>query len=206
MTISNLPDVLYNINPGFADPKVFAVKNFWRRGQVLSNYKSQLSLFDEYIVNNGETPETIAQQFYSNPFYNWTILIANDIVNYHDQWPRSNVALNEYVFSKYENPGAIKQYETTEVTDDNGNILLKAGLVVPSTFTLSYSDSAGFPITVAPIAPITYYQYEDRLNQEKEKIQIIKPDLIEDFVDAYQKVLLRAGDLSIGITFSDIKL
>lgn len=206
MTLSNLPDVLYNINPGFADTQVLAVKNFWRRAQILDNYKNELSLFDEYIVNNGETPETIAQEFYSNPFYNWTILIANDIVNYHDQWPRSNIALNEYVFSKYENPGATKQYETTEVRDESGNLLLKAGLVVPSTFTLTYSDAGGFPVTVAPIVSVSFYEYEDRLNQEKEKIQIIKPDLIEDFVQAYQKILLRGGDLSVGLSFSDIKL
>jgi len=206
MTLSNLPDVLYNINPGFADTRILAVKNLWRRAQILDNYKNEISLFDEYIVNNGETPETIAQEYYSNPFYNWTILIANDIVNYHDQWPRSNIALNEYVFSKYENPGATKQYETTEVTDDSGNVLLKAGLVVPSTYTLTYSDSGGFPVTVAPVVPVSFYEYEDRLNEEKEKIQIIKPDLIEDFVQAYQKILLRGGDLSIGLSFSDIKL
>jgi hypothetical protein len=206
MTVSNLPNVLYNLNPGFADTKFFAVKNFWRRAQILDEYKGQIALFDEYIVNNGESPETIAQQIYSNPFYNWTILVANDIVNYHDQWPRSNIALNEYVYSKYENPSAIKQHETTEVADESGKIILKAGLVVPSTYTLTYSDAAGFPVTVAPVTPISFYEYEDRLNQEKEKIQIIKPELIDDFVDAYQKVLLRAGDLSVGLSFSDVRL
>jgi hypothetical protein len=56
------------------------------------------------------------------------------------------------------------------------------------------------------VTPISFYEYEDRLNQEKEKIQIIKPELIDDFVDAYQKVLLRAGDLSIGLSFSDVRL
>lgn len=204
--LTNLPDVFYNINPTSTNPKMILSKNFWRRAEILANYKASISLFDEYIVQNGETPESIATNLYDNPFYGWTILLANDIVNYHDQWARSASALNEYVMSKYTNPYAVKQYETTEVTDESGKVLLKAGLVVPSTYTLSYTTQAGFPITVSPITSITYYQYEERLNDEKEKIQLIKTDLIEDFVDAYYAVLRRAGGVQLAITTDDVKL
>ena len=54
--------------------------------QILSEFKNKISLFAEYIVKDGETPEQIAFERYDDPFLNWTILIANDIVNYHDQW------------------------------------------------------------------------------------------------------------------------
>lgn len=204
--LSNLPDVYYNINPTSTNPNLILGKNLWRRAQILAEYKASISLFDEYIVNNGETPETIAVNIYDNPFYGWTILVVNDIVNYHDQWARSESALNEYVMSKYTNPYATKQYETTEVLDDDGNVLLKSGMVVPSTYTLSYTTKSGFPVTVSPIAPITYYQYEERKNAEKERIQLVKPTLINDFVDAYYNVVNRAGTFSIAIANDDISL
>ena len=204
--LTNLPDVFYNINPTSTNPQLILAKNLWRRAQVLVEYKSSISIFDEYIVQNGENPETIAMNLYDNPFYGWTIMVVNDMINYHDQWPRSASALNEYVFSKYSNPNAIKQYETTEVTDDDGNVLLKAGMVVPSTYTLSYTTSAGFPVTVSPLTSVTYYQYEERLNDEKERIQLVKPDFIEEFVEAYYRVLTRAGGDILAISTDDVKL
>jgi len=200
----NLPNVLYNINPSFSDPKMIAAKNFWRRGQILEEYKTSISVFDEYIVNDGETPENIAFEVYDNPFYNWTILVVNDIVNYHDQWPRSKASLDEYVFSKYSNPLATKHYVTTEVLDENGKVLLPAGKIVPSTYTLSYTTINGFQVTVAPVIPVSYYQYEEELNAEKEKIQLIRPALIEGFVDAYYRKLQQGGGLEIGLSSDKI--
>ena len=204
--LRSLPDVYYNINPSFANPEILAAKNLWRRGQILDEYKASISIFDEYIVKNGETPEIIANELYENPFYNWTLLVVNDIVNYHDQWPRSSASLNEYVFSKYSNPLATKHYVTTEVLDANGNVLLPAGKIVPSTYTLSYTDVNGFQVTVAPVTPVSYYQYEEDLNAEKEKIQIIRPTLIEDFVEAYYQSLRRAGNDQLAIVADEIKM
>ena len=204
--LRSLPDVYYNINPSFANPEILAAKNLWRRGQILDEYKTSISIFDEYIVKNGETPEIIANELYENPFYNWTLLVVNDIVNYHDQWPRSSASLNEYVFSKYSNPLATKHHVTTEVLDANGNVLLPAGKIVPSTYTLSYTDINGFQVTVAPVTPVTYYQYEEELNAEKEKIQLIRPALIEGFVDAYYRKLVQGGDLQIGLSTDKITM
>ena len=87
-------------------------KNIWRRAEILGEYRNSLSLFEEYLVANGEKPEDIAYRAYANPFYGWTILVANDIVNYYEQWPRSTQQLNEFVNDKYSNPGAIKHYVT----------------------------------------------------------------------------------------------
>ena len=205
--LTSLPNVYYNINPSSTDPKLILAKNLWRRAQVLTEYKKRISLFTEYIVKDGETPEQIALEKYDDPFLNWTILVANDIVNYHDQWARSEVSLNEYVVNKYTNPYAIKHYVTTEVKDTAENILLPAGKVVPETFSFSYVDSTtGSQVTLSPKTSVTYYQYEIALNEKKEKIQIIRPNLIEDFVAAYQRVLVRAGNLSFGVANDDITM
>tara|TARA_R100000005_G_C4983315_1_gene192397 strand:- start:103 stop:729 length:627 start_codon:yes stop_codon:yes gene_type:complete len=205
--LTSLPNVLYNINPASTDPTFILAKNIWRRAQILAEFKNKISLFSEYIVKDGETPEQIAFDRYDDPFLNWTILIANDIVNYHDQWPRSAVSLNEYVLNKYTNAYAIKHYVTTEVKDSLNNILLPAGKIIPETFTFSYIDSGtGSQVSLSPKASVTYYQYEQQENEKKEKIQIIRPDLIEDFVSAYQRVLVRGSNTTFGISNDDIEM
>jgi len=162
-------------------------------------------LFSEYIVKNGEKPENIAFELYDNPFYAWTILIANDITNYHDQWPKSALQLNEYVNEKYENPGAIKHYITTELRDANDRLIVPAGKIVPPSFSVSYYDGQS-TITATPVTSVSYYTYENDLNSEKEKIQIIKPEIIKEFVKTYEKILRKSGGATLGLNSYDVKL
>jgi len=203
--LKSLPDLLYNISASPVDPKWIYTKNLWKRAEILPEYKNALSLFDEYIVKNGETPENIAFEVYDNPFYAWTILIANNITNFHDQWPKSAIQLNEYVNEKYENPAAIKHYVTTELRDANGRLIVAAGKVVPSTFSVSYYDGQS-TITATPVQSVTNYTYESELNSEKEKIQLFKPEVIRDIVNVYEKILKKNGEFQLELNSYDVKL
>ena len=205
LMLSQLPDLYYNTSKSPLDQKLLLAKNLWRRGEILREYKSSLTLFNEYLVQNGEKPEDIALEKYDNPFYNWTILIINDITNYHEQWPRSTMQLQEYVNAKYDNPEATKQHITTEVKDANNNIIVPAGKVVPSTFQIAYWNGS-VTVTANPVYPQTYYQYEEELNAKKEKIQIVQPRFIEDFVENYYKIITRGASTSLGFDASAISM
>ncbi len=195
---------MYNFGASAVDPQFLVTKNIWRRAEILSEYKSSLAMFDEYVVANGERPEDIALKLYKNPFYNWTLLVINDITNYHDQWPRSTQQLQEYASSKYENPQATKDYITYEVKKGN-DIIVPAGKVVPSTFQVTYYNGQT-TVTANPVASRSYYQYEEQLNAEKERIQLVKPEFIEDFVENYYMRLAYKGKLEVGVTPSEINM
>lgn len=202
--LAALPDLLYNFGASAVDPKFLVSKNIWRRAEILREYKSSLAMFDEYIVQNGEKPEDIALKFYENPFYNWTLLVINDIVNFHEQWPRSTKQLQEYCAAKYDNPTATKDYITTEVKKGT-NIIVPAGKVVPSTFQITYYDGST-TVTANPVASRSFYQFEESVNAEKERIQLVKPEYIEDFVEAYLIRVQKAGMFDIGITADSLSM
>tara|TARA_B100000405_G_scaffold75646_1_gene52383 strand:- start:402 stop:1016 length:615 start_codon:yes stop_codon:yes gene_type:complete len=202
--LKGLPNLMYNFGASAVDPQFLVTKNIWRRAEILSEYKSSLAMFDEYVVANGERPEDIALKLYKNPFYNWTLLVINDITNYHDQWPRSTQQLQEYASSKYENPQATKDYITYEVKKGN-DIIVPAGKVVPSTFQVTYYNGQT-TVTANPVASRSYYQYEEQLNAEKERIQLVKPEFIEDFVENYYMRLAYKGKLEVGVTPSEINM
>ncbi len=202
--LAALPDLLYNFGPSAVDPKFLVSKNIWRRAEILREYKSSLVMFDEYIVQNGEKPEDIALKFYENPFYNWTLLVINDIVNFHEQWPRSTKQLQEYCAAKYDNPSATKDYITTEVKKGT-NIIVPAGKIVPSTFQITYYDGST-TVTANPVASRSFYQFEESVNAEKERIQLVKPIYIEDFVEAYLIRVQKAGMFDIGITADTLSM
>ena len=201
------PKVLYNYTDQYLDPKVYTAANLWRRNDIKDDYLSSLVLMDEYLIRSGDTPESISFDFYGRVDYGWVIMITNDITSYHEQWPRTSAALSDYVYDKYDNPAAVMMYETTEVTDALGRQIVQAGLRVPSNYQVTYYDgTASAGVTVNPVSPVTYYQYEERLNSEKEKINVIKPSYIEEFVKIYVASLHRGGSTVIGQSKSDVKI
>ena len=205
--LNGLPDLMYNFSPNQLDAKFILAKNIWKRGEILNEFKTSISLFDEYIVKNGERPEDISTQLYKNPFYNWTILIINDITDYYSQWPRSVRQLQEFVNNKYSQPMGTKYYVTTEVTDDDGNIICPAGKIVPQTFQVAYYNGST-TVTANPTVSVSNYQYEEQLNAKKEKIQVVRPTVIEEFVNVYYQLLTKGapGITQVGSTLSDISM
>ena len=185
--LNRLPDLFYNFSSRPLDSDYLLVKNIWRRAQILVEYKTQITLFTEENVKDGERPEDVATRLYRNPFYNWTILVINDITDVYSQWPKSVQQLQDFINQKYDNPMATKHHVTTEVKDAVGNIVVPAGKVVPSNFQIAYYNGST-TITATPVASITNATYETELNSKKQNIQVVKPELIEDFVSVYYKI------------------
>ena len=203
--INKLPELLYNFSAKPLDPDFLIVKNIWRRAQILTEFKSQVTIFTEITVGDGERPEDIATQYYGNPFYNWTILIMNDITDYYAQWPKSTVQLQEFINAKYDNGQATKHHVTTEVKDANENVIVPAGKIVPSNFQVVYYNGST-TVTATPVVSITNAQYEFDLNAKKQTIQIVKPDLIEDFVEIYHQILNKGKITVVATAASDINM
>ena len=202
--LRGLPDLLYNFGSSAVDPQFLVTKNIWRRASLLPEFSASVTMFDEYIVPNGERPEDIAFKMYKNPFYNWVILVINDITNYHEQWPKSSSQLQEYCSSKYTNPSGIKDYVTREVKMGN-SIIVPAGKIVPSTFQVVYYNGSNI-VTANPVFPRTFYQFEEEVNSKKERIQLVKPEFVEDFVENYYRRLRRSNALELGISPADISM
>ena len=177
--LKRLPDLFYNFSSRPLDSDYLLVKNIWRRAQILVEYKSQVTLFTEENVRDGERPEDVATRLYRNPFYNWTILVINDITDVYSQWPKSVIQLQNFINDKYDNPMGTKHHVTTEVKDNNDNIIVPAGKVVASNYQISYYNGST-TVTATPVASVTNATYETELNSKKQNIQVVKPELIED--------------------------
>ena len=203
--LKRLPDLFYNFSSRPLDSDYLLVKNIWRRAQILVEYKSQVTLFTEENVRDGERPEDIATRLYRNPFYNWTILVINDITDVYSQWPKSVSQLQEFINDKYDNPMATKHHVTTEVKDANGNIIVPAGKVVASNYQISYYNGST-TVTATPVASVTNATYETELNSKKQNIQVVKPELIEDFVSVYYEISNKGKNQPSATSAADITM
>ena len=157
-------------------------KNLLARLKLVNADKVNILNFDYYDIQDGDTPETIAFKYYNNTEYHWTILIANDIIDYYHDWPMSVQRFEEYVNDKYDIPLDTHHYEITQTSGD-------------TTVTVNVGDEEELVLEDYPTATsISNYQYEESLQEKKRQIRLIQPRFIEDFVEEF-RVKLKEGPI-----------
>lgn len=79
------------------------------RKEVLEN----ISLYDEYDILEGETPEMIAEKIYRNPELHWVIMLVNQRYDYLRDFPLTSYELEQHCIDKYgaDNLYQIHHYE-----------------------------------------------------------------------------------------------
>ena len=172
------------------------VKNIFKRAKLRSDIKFGITMFERYQVEENMRPEAIANKIYQDPELDWVILLVNNITNVRDQWPLSNNDLYNYMLDKYGQTGLTDahHYETVELKDSDGRIMLQGGLVVDDEFKFRYSvrKSNGDltdPDDINPVKIITNLNYEQRKNDKKRQIQILKPAYVAPVVNDLRNVM-----------------
>ena len=185
-----LPDLEYQ-SP-FADSNssqnYVRAKNLFRRVKLRDDLKNVFTLFNKYQIPEGARPDTVAEEVYGKADYDWVVLMTAGIVNVRDEWPLSERDLYRYAENVYGNDlNAVHHYETTEVKDSNGRLILPAGKIVDSTFTI---PNPNVPIqTLNPVVGISNYEYETRKNIEKRSIYLLRPDYLQQYLNDMKKIM-----------------
>ena len=113
------------------------IKNLFKRAKIREDVIDIVTAFEYYQVTENETPSQIAEKIYGDPELDWVLLTTNNIINIQDEWPVSSNSFNNYLFDKYgseEKLLEIHHYETMELKDSFGRVVLPQGLLVDQTF------------------------------------------------------------------------
>ena len=121
MYFKSFPYTFYSLDNATT---VQVVTNITNRITLSEETKNNLSLYDEYDIKDGETPELVADKFYSNPELHWLILHYNDILDPRFDWPLDTNNLNRYLTGKYNDVNAVHHYEDANGNYTNGNVYI----------------------------------------------------------------------------------
>ena len=186
-----LPNLLY---PSFLKDKnssldYLEVKNLFRRVKLRDDLLTAFTMFDKYEIPEGYRPEVVAEEVYGSPEFDWVVIITAGLINIRDEWPLNNRDLYEYASGKYGTDlNGIRYYETTEVKDANGRLILPKGKAVDSNFTI---PKPGEPTaTLNPVSGVSNYDYETRLNDEKRSINLLRQGYLQDFVNDMRQIMI----------------
>ena len=149
------------------------VKNIFRRVKLRDDLQNVFTVFDKYQIPDGYRPELVAEELYGNVQYDWVVIISAGITRVRDEWPLSDLQLYKYAEEIYgEDLNSIHHYETTEIKDSQNRLILPAGKVVDSDFTIPNPE---LPIQeLNPVIGITNYEYEVEKNNQKRSIYVLK--------------------------------
>lgn len=100
MYFKDFPKFLYDFNYGDTT-KTTVVTDITRNVRFRKHLLSNISLYDEYDIIDGETPEIIAEKFYGSPEYHWVIMLANDKYDWRNDFPLREGVLVEHIKRTY---------------------------------------------------------------------------------------------------------
>ena len=197
MYFSLTPDIVYDQKPvsyPFSVSDKIIAKNFFRRYQLNDDIFSVAVYFSKYAIIDTETPAMVADKAYGSPFYDWVILLSNNLVNAQYDWPLSNYDLNKVLEKEYDDPYTeIHHYETIKIAQ------YPAGMKVDKAFydkqhKLNINGSIVLKNGSEICGPVNVAQHFYRENEKKREIYLLKPAFFQSFVDDFRKKNLYKKD------------
>ena len=187
---NELPDLFYQspLSSKNSSLEYVRVKNLFRRVKIRDDLQNVFTAFNKYQIPDGVRPDVVAEELYGSAGLDWVVLLTAGITNVRDQWPLSNKDLYVFAENKYGNDlNNTRFYETTEVKNSAGKLILPAGKVVDSGFTIPDPDNAS--ATLNPVTAISNFVYETRKNDEKRSIYLLKGTYLQFFLSDMRRVM-----------------
>lgn len=143
--------------------------------EILNNF----TLYDEYDLKDGDTPEIISYKLYDTAIYHWVVMLCNLKFDWRNDLPLPVYEFEEYLKDKYQTDisnlnNQIHHYEDLRGFVVNGDYVIPHG----------WGDLSG---TTA--IPITVYNYESDLNEKKRRIKVISKENLSVIINNFRDLI-----------------
>ena len=181
--------------------------NLLARASIVQELLNNPMQFYEYAIQEGDTPEIVAEKYYGDPFKYWIVLFSNQILDTVWEWPMSYNSLMQYIDSKYateaEDAGktpyeyvntTVYEYKKIITTTDvyTGTETVKEVSITEDDYNTLIESSYTYDIPYPPVANgtkcivsitksiVTLYNYEDELNESRRQIKLLNSNYAGD--------------------------
>ena len=159
------------------------VKNLFKRTKISQTVFDDLTYFTKYQIIADERPDNISYKIYGDSNLDWMVMLANNITNLQNEWPLEEQSFYRFLINKYGSEAGMEtvhHYETQKVIDSKEKVIVPKGLEVPSNYSVTFLDSGTRTeqIRTNITDAITNRQYEEKIQDEKRNIFLIKPRFI----------------------------
>ena len=212
----HFPNILYQSPLSHKDSSgdFIAVKNIFRRTKLKDYLQGSVSVFNKYIIEDGERPDTISELLYGSPQYDFVVVLTAGITNINHQWPIQDFQVYDVALAKYGSEtkmNEVHHYETFEIKDSQGRQILPPNLIIDADFKMDGSalrfgtnrftliseagntqldDKNEYTVATDNIArPVTNYEYEINENEKLREIDVLQRGYLTTFVNDLRDIV-----------------
>ena len=149
------------------------VTNLLKRVALRAKVKTNTALFDTYDVQEGQTPEMIADKLYGDPNLHWIVMYVNNITDRYHQWPLTTPQFLAFLNDKYSNPDGLHHYEITQTSGDT-TVTIDIG-----TDNTEHSGAT----------TITNREFEEKRQDTLRSIRLLDPAYVDQFVEEFENLM-----------------
>ena len=210
------PNLLYQSPLGHrkSTKEFVLIKNIFRRTKLFDYLSDNATLFNKFIIEDGDRPDTIAENLYNNSELDYVVVLVAGITNITHQWPVQDFQIYNIALEKYGsevNMNAVHHYETFEIKDNQNRQILPPNLIVDESFKIDGSsvrfgtnrftliseagnnqldDKNEYTVATDNIArPVTNYEFEINENEKLRKIDVLQKGYLITFVNDLRDIL-----------------
>jgi hypothetical protein len=131
--------------------------NITERAKIAERLAQYTTVMYDYIIEDEQRPDTVAQLVYGDVRYTWLVLLINNIMTLYD-WPLTTDEFTQYLIQKYGSLSAARSGTPTYYTTDGVR-------VDATTYGLLATSKRG--------EVLTPYEQEERDNEAKRRIRVV---------------------------------
>lgn len=211
-----LPEIAYQspLSHKNSSTDFIVIKNIFRRVKLLDYLKDATSLFNKFVIGDGDRPDTIAEILYGDSRLDYIVILVAGITNINHEWPLQDYQVYNYALSKYkteEEMMKIRYYETFEIKDDQNRQILPPNLIVDADFKMYGSstqagsvrynlisqegntqldDKDEYTVATDNIArAVTNLEYEYSENEKKREIDVLNSGYLQTFINDLRDIV-----------------
>lgn len=193
--------------------------NLLARASMVQELLNNTMQFYEYAIQDGDTPEIVADKYYGDPFKYWIVLFSNQILDPVWEWPMPYATFLEYLDAKYateaEDAGktpfeytqtTVYEYKKVITTTDVYTRLetIKEVSITQEEYNTLVESTVTYDIPSPPVANgtqcvvttsktiVTLYDYEEQLNESRRQIKLLNSTYAGE-MERQLKVLMKVA-------------
>ena len=170
MYFQNFPLIPYD---SVGDGQYKLVTNLLKRVALRAKVRTNVLLFDTYNVQEGQTPEMIADKLYGDSNLHWIVMYVNNITDRYHQWPLTTPQFLAFLNDKYSNPDGLHHYEITQTSGDT-TVTIDIG-----TDNTEHSGAT----------TITNREFEEKRQDTLRSIRLLDPAYVDQFVEEFENLM-----------------
>ena len=170
MYFQNFPLIPYD---SVGDGQYKLVTNLLKRVALRAKVRTNTLLFDTYNVQEGQTPEMIADKLYGDSNLHWIVMYVNNITDRYHQWPLTTPQFLAFINDKYSNPDGLHHYEITQTSGDT-TVTIDIG-----TDNTEHSGAT----------TITNREFEEKRQDTLRSIRLLDPAYVDQFLEEFENLM-----------------